>query len=68
MARPKPRSVLRVPGTNNYTLEIHEFDEGAATAVITGTFTGKRHANVALTRDNVADLHAYLGAMLAGQW
>lgn len=63
---PAPRSTLRLFGSNGYTLEVHDIDAATATAVIVGTATGKRHANVTLTRVDLQKLAQWVEETLTG--
>ena len=45
---PKAINVLRFEGRNGYALELHDHGDAGMSAVVVGTATGKRHANVVL--------------------
>lgn len=70
--RKKPIDTCRVEGSNGYALELNDFGnaegvEFRPTAVIVGTTTGKRHANVTLEWADLESLHDWIGRKLGGE-
>lgn len=63
---PPPRRTIALTGSNGYTLQINDIDNDTITAVIIGTTTGKRHANVTLTWTDLEELVDNAAAMMLG--
>jgi len=60
---PKPVATLKLLGFNGYTVEVNDHGS-AASVVIVGTATGKRHANAALEWSDLEELHDWIGRLL----